>query len=574
MRCFFSAITSVLLIGGAVSVLAKAAAVSKASLGKYEQKVEPVLVRVCEDCHGMKKQKGSYTINSFMQDPNGSYYAPNTADEKDQRKDRSGKVVTDDPSTGGPGGTFAVGGSYEMKLKKLLAVYEGLRLKAYPDAVHKWEVPTIGIGATNYPPGFRLTGKVKKGDTITKEEAYWIKQQHIKSHRQRLFKEIAAGEYSKLPDGVKAALESKVFNYGSLGSTLTGLVKDAVESGNYSQVSAYFRNKLALHNGGINDWRRNDEAGLISHGKSKRAKINFGSAATSLDNLSVATEPMRIEGNEGQTPSQSKGTKAGSVSVSNYGFAMRPAIPGLTSRDWHMGQDVSASPTNSQLIAFNPGIIQDVNWHSGYGNYINWKDTKTGLYNFYAHMQQSARGNFRAGQSVAAGTVLGLQGTTGTSTGPHLHWEVSTTPGGGGREKMPIRGRGPNRKDAVGRLAPLSKYDKKAPFGFALGGFTKSGAHEAILGERGREFVIDRDSTQALEVNFPGFLDAINRADGKAAIQVLKNYASYENRFATSASQIVPIAVPVPVPGKSSNSIIPISGGSAGSATDVLAGMG
>jgi hypothetical protein len=55
---------------------------------------------------------------------------------------------------------------------------------------------------------------------------------------------------------------------------------------------------------------------------------------------------------------------------------------------------------------------------------------------------------------------------------------------------------------------------------------------------------------------------------------VLKNYASYENRFATSASQIVPIAVPVPVPGKSSNSIIPISGGSAGSATDVLAGMG
>ena len=106
------------------------------------------------------------------------------------------------------------------------------------------------------------------------------------------------------------------------------------------------------------------------------------------------------------------------------------------------------------------------------------------------------------------------------------------------------------------------------------GGFTKSGAHKALLGERGREFVIDSDSTQALEVNFPGFLDAINRADGKAAIQVLKNYASYENRFATSASQIVPIAVPVPVPGKSSNSIIPISGGSAGSTTDVLAAIG
>ena len=68
MRCFFSAITSVLLIGGAVSVLAKAAAVSKASLGKYEQKVEPVLVRVCEDCHGMKKQKGSFRVDTLNPD--------------------------------------------------------------------------------------------------------------------------------------------------------------------------------------------------------------------------------------------------------------------------------------------------------------------------------------------------------------------------------------------------------------------------------------------------------------------------------------------------------------------------
>jgi len=261
---------------------------------------------------------------------------------------------------------------------------------------------------------------------------------------------------------------------------------------------------------------------------------------------------------EGQTPSQSKGTKAGSVSVSNYGFAMRPAIPGLTARDWHMGQDVSASPTNSQLIAFNPGIIQDVNWHSGYGNYINWKDTKTGLYNFYAHMQQSARGNFRAGQSVAAGTVLGLQGTTGTSTGPHLHWEVSTTPGGGGREKMPIRGRGPNRKDAVGRLAPLSKYDSKAPFGFALGGFTKSGAHEALLGEKGREFVMDADSTAAIEKTFPGLLSKLNRSTYHTTISTLRNYAEYE--FGSRQEVVVEpeiITVPIPMPGSGGGGILP-----------------
>ncbi len=96
------------------------------------------------------------------------------------------------------------------------------------------------------------------------------------------------------------------------------------------------------------------------------------------------------------------------------------------------------------------------------------------------------------------------------------------------------------------------------------GGFTKSGAHKAILGERGREFVIDRDSTQALEVNFPGFLDAINRADGKDAIQVLKNYASYESRHFRMIPFPVEKMVPVPVPMPSNSGgvvAIPVGGG-------------
>ena len=181
--------------------------------------------------------------------------------------------------------SFLVSGSYEEKLARLMGSYEGLRLTAYADAIHGWDVPTIGIGATHYPPGFRLSGKVKKGDTITEDEALWIKQQHIISHRARLLKEITPEEYSKLPDGVKAALESKVFNYGSLESTLAGLVKEAVKSSDYSKVSAYFRDTLAAHNGGVNGWRRRDEAGLIDSGKSARAKIDFGTEATAMTDL-------------------------------------------------------------------------------------------------------------------------------------------------------------------------------------------------------------------------------------------------------------------------------------------------
>ena len=114
--------------------------------------------------------------------------------------------------------------------------------------------------------------------TITEQEAIEIKAYQVKYFRKNIIKEIGASEYSKVPDSVKAALESKVFNYGSLGSTLTQLVKNGIKTGNYTPVADYFENILAKHNGGLNSWRRNDEAGIIKNGKSKRAKITFNTS--------------------------------------------------------------------------------------------------------------------------------------------------------------------------------------------------------------------------------------------------------------------------------------------------------
>lgn len=190
-------------------------------------------------------------------------------------KSKEKKRAQEDSDSPGPDGSTPSnvgGGSFEANLAKLLKSYEGLKTKAYKDAVG---IPTIGMGATYYPKGFRLSGKVKMSDTITEEEALWIKQQHIKEHRQRLLREVPLATYSKVPDNVKAALESKVFNYGSLGGPLTDLVKSAATSGNYSSVSSYFRNTLAKHDRGLNSWRRNDEAGVIDTGVSKRAGVSF-----------------------------------------------------------------------------------------------------------------------------------------------------------------------------------------------------------------------------------------------------------------------------------------------------------
>ena len=62
---------------------------------------------------------------------------------------------------------------------------------------------------------------------------------------------------------------------------------------------------------------------------------------------------------------------------------------------------------------------------------------------------------------------------------------------------------------------------------YAKGGRVSKLTH-ALIGEKGPEFILDTDTTLALEDNFPGFLDALNHAKYNDAIGVLRNYASYE----------------------------------------------
>jgi hypothetical protein len=81
------------------------------------------------------------------------------------------------------------------------------------------------------------------------------------------------------------------------------------------------------------------------------------------------------------------------------------------------------------------------------------------------------------------------------------------------------------------------------------------GLTRAILGEKGPEFVLDADTTAALEQNFPGFLSALNRAKYDDAISVLKNYTSYEGEN-TSTIMIQRVIVEKPVP-------MPMGGGNA-----------
>jgi murein DD-endopeptidase MepM/ murein hydrolase activator NlpD len=84
---------------------------------------------------------------------------------------------------------------------------------------------------------------------------------------------------------------------------------------------------------------------------------------------------------------------------------------------FHYGLDIEAP---GKLVAILEGTVTNVGYNETYGNYI---EINYGLYSSkYGHMESMS--SFVKGNIVAKGTVVGVVGNTGESTGPHLHYEI------------------------------------------------------------------------------------------------------------------------------------------------------
>ena len=87
----------------------------------------------------------------------------------------------------------------------------------------------------------------------------------------------------------------------------------------------------------------------------------------------------------------------------------------------HRGTDFAA-PMGTPIMASGDGIIKKVGWCGGGGNCVKIKHNST-YQTVYAHMSKFARG-IKNGVRVKQGQTIGYVGSTGKSTGPHLHYEV------------------------------------------------------------------------------------------------------------------------------------------------------
>jgi murein DD-endopeptidase MepM/ murein hydrolase activator NlpD len=102
--------------------------------------------------------------------------------------------------------------------------------------------------------------------------------------------------------------------------------------------------------------------------------------------------------------------------TSPFGWRRHP-IFGI--RKFHTGVDLGG-PNHSPIKASDSGNVLYSGWYGGYGKVVIVSHGN-GLATLYAHMSKV---NASAGQNVSKGDTLGYEGTTGFSTGPHLHFEV------------------------------------------------------------------------------------------------------------------------------------------------------
>ena len=102
--------------------------------------------------------------------------------------------------------------------------------------------------------------------------------------------------------------------------------------------------------------------------------------------------------------------------ASGYGVRIDPIYK---TTKFHAGMDFSASP-GTPVYATGDGVVVKAGWETGYGNTIE-VNHGFGYLTRYAHLSAY---KVRPGQKVVRGEVIGAVGSTGKSTGPHLHYEV------------------------------------------------------------------------------------------------------------------------------------------------------
>ncbi len=241
----------------------------------------------------------------------------------------------------------------------------------------------------------------------------------------------------RMPDGsFKAfALDSQLIPtpYVVKGSIETSLYQDAQQLGaedqqvvDFAQVFAYDLDfQREVHPGDqfemVFDVLMDERGNVIRRGDVLFASLNGKAVSKSFYRFTTPDEKITdyFQANgESSTKFLMKTPINGARLSSRFGKRRHP-ISGYTRL--HKGTDFAA-PRGTPIYAAGNGVVERASRYGGYGHYVRIRHQK-GYKTAYAHMSRYGRG-IKSGRSVRQGQIIGYVGSTGASTGPHLHYEV------------------------------------------------------------------------------------------------------------------------------------------------------
>ncbi|MEU3336908.1 LysM peptidoglycan-binding domain-containing M23 family metallopeptidase [Streptomyces sp. NPDC006668] len=169
---------------------------------------------------------------------------------------------------------------------------------------------------------------------------------------------------------------------------------------------------------------------LTLGGKATTGATKSSTSAASSSSSSSASSASKAS----EATKATKATKATQAAEStSTGFTL-PVTGGTIGTGYHVAGSMWSSgyhtgvdfvvPTGTPVKAVGAGTVVTAGWGGAYGNQVVIK-LADGHYAQYGHLSQIS---VSVGQSVSAGQQLGLSGATGNVTGPHLHFEIRTTP--------------------------------------------------------------------------------------------------------------------------------------------------
>lgn len=140
---------------------------------------------------------------------------------------------------------------------------------------------------------------------------------------------------------------------------------------------------------------------------------------------------------------------------SHFGYRKHPV---LGYGAMHKGVDFAAA-VGTPIYAAGNGVVEFVGWKSGYGRFILLKHNNT-LSTAYAHASKFSK-NLKRGSKIKQGDIIAYVGTSGRSTGPHLHYEVRVN----GEQVNPMKFKStPGIKLTGAKLAEFNKHKEQVKY--------------------------------------------------------------------------------------------------------------